>query len=229
MVVSVCGDVDPDETAEYIETLLQKIVPTPNIKMIFPEEPEETGTSYITQELDVSIPVFNIGYKNNNVGLSDKAYAEFSCIGKLALEIMFGKSSEFYNNMYTKGYINDSFGTEFSCEKQFVNSIISGEANNIEELTEEVQKTIDFFSENGIEEIDFNRHLKKLKSSYIKLFNNPESVARMAMECHFNKHNILEHSEIINGISKIKVEEFIKTMTKDKRVVSVILPKNSVN
>ncbi len=229
MAISVCGDVDPDEIATYIDTLLTKINPSADITVDEVDEPEETEKNYITQTLDVSIPIFNIGFKSNRTGFVGKDYAKLCCIGKCALDILFGKSSLFYDTMYKKGYINDSFGTEFSCEKQFVNSILSGESNNIEGLTIEVQKTIDKATNDGITDREFERQSKITKSSYIKMFNSPESVARFAMECYFNGHNILEHMEIINSITKTDIEDFIKTMTKEKRVVSVILPKNKVD
>ncbi len=225
MAISVCGDVEPDETAEYISTLLTNINPTSDISIYEKTEPEEVDKPHISQTLDVSIPIFNIGYKCNKTGLSGKEYAHLCCVGKVALDIMFGKSSAFYNDMYNKGFINDSFSTEFSCEKQFVNSILSGESNNVEELSDLIQKNIDFFAANGIEDNEFNRQMKMLKSSYIKLFNNPESIARFAMECYFNEHNILDHIDVMNNVTKKDVESFIKTMTINKKVVSVILPK----
>ena len=229
MAISVCGDVDPDDIADYINTLLYKIEDTADITVDFPEEPIDVHQSYITQKLDVSIPIFNIGYKNDNINLSGKDYAKLCCIGKISLDILFGKSSSFYNDMYNKGYINDSFGTEFSCEKQFVNSIISGESEHINELVSEIEKTIMFFTHNSIPENEFSRQIKKLKSNYIKLFNNLETISRFAMECYFNKHNILDHIEIVDSITQSDIDAFIKTLTNDKKVVSVILPKDTEN
>ncbi len=228
MAISICGDVDPIDIANYIEGHLDKILPTSDITVIEPNEPNEIDQEYITQNLDVSIPIFNIGYKCNNTGLVGKEYAKLCCIGKIALEIMFGKSSSFYDNMYKKGLINDSFATEFSCEKQFVNSIISGESEYVDVLSEEIQSTIENFIKNKVTNADFNRQLKMLKSSFIKLFNSPEAIARFSMECYFNQHNILDHIEVMNTLKKEDIDEFIKSMTKDKRVVSVILPKDKV-
>lgn len=222
--ISVCGDIDPDETYNYISKKLDRIKPASASKAITEAEKESVYKKEIYQSLDVNIPLFNIGFKDNQTGLSGDNMIKKIVTGKIALDILFGKSSTFYNRLYNTGLINDSFETEYVCEKEFSHSIISGESHNPEKVKEEIIKEINSVIDN-IDEKDFNRQKIMNKSSHIRSFNSPESVASANMEGIFNNFNNYNFDKIIDELTIEDINNHIKTMTEDLCVLSVILPK----
>ena len=224
LCISICGDVDPDETYEYISKKLDKIMPASKSTVITEEEPKTIYQKEIYQKLDVNIPLFNIGFKDNNIGLSGDDMIKKIVIGKIALDILFGKSSSFYNRLYDQGLITDSFDTEYVCENEFSHSIISGESTSPEKVKEEILKEIS----NTIDNInfkDFTRQKILNKSSHIRSFNSPENVASANLESIFNKFNNYNFDKIIDQVTLNDINNHIKTMTEDLCVHSVILPK----
>ena len=226
--ISICGDVDPDETYEYIIKKLNRIKPASNSSAITEDEPETVYQKEISQKLDVNIPLFNIGFKDNDIGLSGDAMIKKIITGKIALDVLFGKSSSFYNRLYDLGLITDSFETEYVCEKEFSHSIISGESTSPEkvkeEIIKEISKTIDH-----IDEKDFIRQKIMNKSSHIRSFNSPDNVASANLESVFNNFNNYNFDKIIDEITLEDINNHIKTMTEDLCVYSVVLPKEQNN
>ncbi len=224
LCISICGDIDPDKTYEYIASKLDRIKPAANTSLITDTEDKSVYKKEIYQNLDVNIPLFNIGFKDNQTGLSGDEMIKKIVIGKISLDLLFGKSSKFYNDLYNSGIINDSFDTEYVCENEFSHSIISGESTTPEKVKEEIIKEIRK-NINNISETDLNRQKILNKSSHIRSFNNPESVASANLEGIFNNFNNYKFDKIIDEITVEDINNHIKTMTEDLCVLSVILPK----
>lgn len=224
LCISICGDIDPDKTYEYISKRLDRIKPALNTKAITDFENNTVFKNEIYQNLDVNIPLFNIGFKDNQIGLSGDAMIKKIAIGKIALDILFGKSSRFYDRHYNSGLINDSFETEYVCEKEFSHTIISGESMYPEKVKDEIISEINSHIDNVNEE-DLNRQKIMNKSSHIRSFNSPENVASANLEAVFNKFNNYNFNNIIDEITTEDINNFIKTMTKELCVLSVVSPK----
>ncbi len=224
MCISICGDINPDETYNYIKNKLDRIKPPVYVKPTFENEPEKVFQSYISQNLDVNIPIFNLGFKDADIGLSGSDMIKKILIGRITLDLLFGKSSNFYNKHYNSGLINDSFELEYVCEKEFSHSIISGEANNPEDVKkavlEEIKNAID-----NINSDDFNRQKIIAKSSHIRSFNSPENVASANLEAMFNDFDNFEFNNILDSITIEDINNQLKTMKEEFTVLSVVLPK----
>ena len=224
LCISICGDIDPDETYEYINSKLDRIKPASDTKIITEIEDTSVYQKEIYQNLDVNIPIFNIGFKDNQTGLSGDDMIKKIVTGKITLDILFGKSSTFYNRLYNLGVINDTFDTEYVCEKEFSHSIISGESNDPNTVKEEVLNEIKVRI-NNIDEKDFIRQKIMNKSSHIRSFNSPENVASANLEGVFNNFSNYNFDKIIDEITIEDINKQLISMTEDLCVLSVVLPK----
>ena len=228
MCISICGDLNPDETYDYIKNKLDRIKPPACATPVYDSEPKEVYKSFISQELDVNIPIFNLGFKDNDTGLYGKDMIKKILIGRITLDLLFGKSSAFYNTHYNSGLINDSFELEYVCENEFSHSIISGEANNPEAVKTAILEEINKMTDNiNIE--DFNRQKIIAKSSHIRSFNSPENVASANLEAMFNNFDNFDFNSVLESITITDINEHLKTLTEELSVLSVILPKENSN
>ena len=176
----------------------------------------------------VNIPIFNLGFKDNDTGLCGKDMIKKILIGRITLDLLFGKSSAFYNTHYNSGLINDSFELEYVCENEFSHSIISGEANNPEAVKTAILEEINKMTDNiNIE--DFNRQKIIAKSSHIRSFNSPENVASANLEAMFNNFDNFDFNSVLESITITDINEHLKTLTEELSVLSVILPKENSN
>ena len=228
MCISICGDIDPHETYNYIKNKLDRIKPPVIAKPIFENEPSSVYKSFISQELDVNIPIFNLGFKDNETGLRGKEMIKKILIGRITLDLLFGKSSSFYNKHYNSGLINDSFELEYVCDNEFSHSIISGEADNPEKVKVAVLSEISNMI-NNINIDDFNRQKIIAKSSHIRSFNSPENVASANLEAMFNNFDNFDFNSILETITINDINEHLKTLTEELSVLSVVYPKENSN
>ncbi|MFZ5989596.1 MAG: EF-P 5-aminopentanol modification-associated protein YfmH, partial [Bacillota bacterium] len=66
MVVLVVGDVEPDKVFTQIEKNIAINKSNPEIKRLFPDEPDRINKNYIEQSLAVAMPLFQMGFKDVN-------------------------------------------------------------------------------------------------------------------------------------------------------------------
>ena len=224
LVLCICGDLNPEKTAEYVSVLIDNIVDGINIETIFENEPHNVLKNYTEQKLSVSMPIFNIGFKDNTSPTAGNQFIKNNLIGKIVLDTLFGRSSNFYDELYSRGYINDSFDIEYCLENHYAHSIISGESENPEKVYDEVIKTINKYQKSGISEKEFKRQINIAKSSYITQFNNIEEISRAIMEAHFNKFDIYKTLEIYDTVTMEDINTAIDNLKKDFSVLSVIKP-----
>lgn len=225
LCISICGDFDAEEIYNFIADKLTNVKPKKDIKVIESEEASTVKQNYITQNLDVNIPIYNIGFKDNNLPLDGKELIKKVLTGKITLDILFGRSSDFYTKSYADGLINDTFETEYCCEKKFAHSIISGES----EMPENVKiAVLDVLSKSeDIITADMLSIQKILvKSDFIKSFNNIESITRANLEGLFNGYNNLSTLDILEEINLTDIINYAKTMNESTLVLSVINPKS---
>ena len=224
MVLCVCGDVNPNELAEKIDVMLDGLTPEIEIESNFEEEPFEVVKSFVEQKLEVSMPIFNIGFKDKNTKLSGDAFVKRNIIGKIVLDLLFGRSSKFYNELYSEGLINESFDIEYSLESEYGYSLLAGESKNPHKVYEFVLKTLEEYYIAGITENELTRQINIAKSSYICQFNNIEETARAIMESHFNNYNLYNTLDVYDTITTEDINSAIKELKKEFSVLSVINP-----
>ena len=60
----------------------------------------------------------------------------------LYLEMLFGKSSAIHENLYTKGYIDQSFSYDYTQEQGFGFALIGGDTTKPDELVDQLQEIL---------------------------------------------------------------------------------------
>ena len=224
MVLSICGDVDPVKVAEFCESKIGNLGNIKDTEVKTIKEPKEICENKKTQTLSVSMPLFNIGFKDTPPK-KGKSLIKQEIIGKMALDMVFGKSSEFYDKCYKESLINDSYDIDYECEPNFCHAIIAGEAKDPDMVLEKAVIEAEKVLKSGVKDEDFKRQLNIEKSIFIKEFGSVEATARNIMESYFGEYSLFDVSDIIDTIEKQDILEKLKIFTKENAVLSVILPK----
>lgn len=221
MVLSICGDVDPVEIAEYAASLITGLGKDKDTEVFKVKEPKEVNNNKTTQALSVSMPLFNIGFKDTPPS-SGKDLIKKEIIGRMALDIVFGKSSEFFDKSYNDGLINDSYDIDYECEANFCHSMIAGESENPDLVLEKVLRCAEETRKTGISDDVIKCQINIEKSIFIKGFNSVDTTARNIMEAYFGNYNMFDYIEIAESITKEDVLNQLETYTKENAVLSVI-------
>ncbi len=221
MIIVLAGDFNPKEILEKIK---EKVIlkNTEDVKRVYNEEPEEIVEKYVEKEMNISMPIIIIGYKDNNL-------KENKIKKDIALEILstilFSKSTEFFKKLYEEGKLLTNPATNYEFSKTFAHFLIQVQTNYVEEVIKEIDNQIEKVKENGISEEDFLRAQKAVYGNYIKDYNDVSNIASIIVADYFKNINSFDYFEEFKSVNKNYVEKILKELFVEKRkVVSVIKP-----
>ena len=193
-------------------------------------EPESRVKEFTEQKLVVSQPMFQIGFKDITPfnGGEELLCREIST--DIILDILFGKSSDFYMELYSDGLIDSSFGAETELEKRYGFTMIGGESKDPKEVYRRVKEHIKKAQDTGLSHDEIERAKKVAKASLIKVFNSIEAMGNSFIRLLFKGVNPLEYAAAIDSVPDVAVNERLKNhFDLSNCVLSTILPDDSQN
>jgi predicted Zn-dependent peptidase len=221
MAICVVGDVDPEDIINKIKKGVKQVPEKPEIKRIYGNPSEEITEKIIKKKMNVSIPMFSMGFKDvaNNELIKSGFNGNPDIIKRqiaieILLEIIAGESSELFEKLYNEGLITKEFETDYTCEENYAFSSISCEAKNPEEVIERVKQEIVKLKKEKVQIDNFERIKKKIYGQNIEIFNSISKIGTVFISAYFKGMNPLEFIEMnkninIEYINKILNEHFI--------------------
>lgn len=225
MILVMVGDIDPDEAEKYIDKHLKTEANVGRQPRVMPPEPETIVKDYIEQSLAVSSPVFYIGFKEKKSGVRGRELLEKEIATDILLEVLFGKSSDFYISLYESGLIDSSFGKECELEVDYGFSAVSGESENPKEVFERIKKRVRDMAESGVDPAVAERVKKVMLGRYLRGFNDIEGIGNSFMRDFLGDVNPLDYAEILDKITVDGLNRRLREhFDADNCVLSVIKP-----
>ncbi|MBF8982253.1 insulinase family protein [Lutibacter sp. B2] len=228
MIVFVVGDLEEDKVFEVIENNLKEVTKKNRgeIVRIYPEEPNQIAQKVVEENLDVSIPLFNIAFKDTDNSTDAKEVLKKEICTKIILGMLFSRSSDLYSTLYEEGLINDTFSSEYTGELNYGYSMMGGESKNPKLVLERVLEYIKNVKENNLDNSDFERVKKKLIGKHLSYYNSIEYIATTFVSYYFKGINIFEYTD---ELKNIKFEDIQKRLNdhfnEENSVISIISPK----
>ena len=233
MVVCVCGNVDVEETLRLIK---ENVHAKGNIDKITRDYGEEKETIYqerIEKKMDVSMPLFMFGFKDNfNKDCLDSGYekdnlevVKYDVALQIALELIAGKSTHLFEELYSEGLVTREFGLSFSYEEDYAYTSFDNESAHYEEVIKRIMQKIAELKQNGIDENEFERTKKMLYGNFVRRFNDVSQVATMVISDYFKGINTFDYVNVYHEIDKEYVENALrKHFDESKKTISIISP-----
>ncbi len=226
MLLFIAGDVNPDEVWEHVEKCIKVCDRTKSgIKRIYPEEPEIINQPKVEQKLSVSIPLFQIGFKDNDIGYGGERLLRKDIVTRILLEMVLGKSTVLYQDLYEKGLINDTFESDFTAEIDYGFTILGGESSQPEKVQQYILEEIDRLRSRGLEKNEYERIKKVIYGRFIRQFNNIEGIANNFMANLFKDIDLLNYIDVFETITLDDVNErLVNHFKPENMALSVVRP-----
>lgn len=219
MVMAICGDFDPETLLGEVKKRLKETQKQGEIKRITPEEPASIVKNEVTEELDVSQPMFIIGIK-------DKApvkYIEKQIAMNILLSILLGTSSKAYKELYADGTISGELGLDYESSYEYGHVLITGQSIDPHKVLEKLKEEIKYIKKNGIDKKDFERLKKVYYGMCIKEYGDVSLIARSFMANYLMGINNLDYLEKIQEIDIEYINEvFNETFKEENMVISIV-------
>ena len=219
MVLVVTGNIDTDELIECLDKCL-KPSPEMSASAYLPKEPENIVKPYIEQCFNVSMPIFQLGFKEAVSGpLSEKQLAASNVL----MTMIFGESSPLYRMLEESKLINNSFGFEHMESDTYSCVFVGGESRDPDKASALIKDYIANALEKGLDEGDFELALKSTYGEAVSSFNSIEGIASIIGSMHFCGREVYKYLEELSKLTLNDVfERFKEQISLDKCALSVI-------
>lgn len=227
MALCLCGKFEPEKVIETADRILKKAEPF-SVVSEAEKEPDEVIRKRSSLKMEVSEPMFSIGIKDNKISTEPLLRAKKGVACAIISDMLFGPSSEFFNENYYNGTLSGTIDiwTEHCKAYSFIS--FAGEAKNPEVVYDLFIKLIDKNKKNGLNREDFERSKRVSYANFIKSFDSTEEIANNMLGCVLEGYDIFDMTDIISEIDYEYVNELFLDMFRDEYyTMSTVLPLNS--
>ncbi len=222
MVLSIAGNVDEDKVLELCDKLL-KNNDDPELETAFEPEPDTVCRSEVTQQLEISMPMFNIGFKARPENGIEAVRAEIET--NFVLSLLADESSEFYKKLYDDGLINSSFSSEVFRGDGYFCSIFGGESREPRLVRDKLIEEIERCKIEGLDEERFNIIKRSYYGALIRDLNDAEAIATTMINAGMEKVSAFDVIETVANVTFEDVEKRLKKQfNTDNVTISIIEP-----
>ena len=221
MTMVVCGNFIPEELLEEIKKRLVKKEEHGEIKRIYPEKEKDINKPYKEVKMEVSLPIFAIGYKDIE-GMTEDIVKKHIAI-EILLNMIIGKSSDTYKELYESGTLVSQPDMDYEFSKEYAHILISGQSNDPEKVKNKIENIVKKYQESGLDAEHFNRIRKKIYGDYVVEYNNVGNIARMFLADSIKGINSFDYIEKFNEVTKEYTEDVLKNVFKRENMIMSVV------
>jgi len=222
MVVTAVADLDPEAVFSIANDMI-KFKDRGKVEKKYPDEPERLNREYAEQKLAVSMPLFNMGIKDNVRAEGYELLKRRAALSILLYSIM-GRSSELYDRLYSERLINDSFRCEVSLTTSYGYMVWGGQSPNPEKAAAIIADALKEAASKGIRDDDFNRVRKSQEGLFIRSLNSVEYIAREMLDSYFNGTGLFDEIRAYEEMDAGYINKVAGEVLSNPAALSVINP-----
>ena len=219
MVFVVCGDVEPESMLENIKSKLLKKENQGNIKRIYPKSEDEINKKYKEQKMQVSAPLFMIGFRDIN---EEKDVVKKHIAIEILLNMIIGKSSKLYKQLYEEAVLLAEPDMDYEFANDYAHILISGQSKNPNKVQDGIIKTIKEYNKN-LNEDHFERIKKKVYGDFVTEYNSVSNTARMFLTDFFKGINPFDYIEEYSSVTLEYTKGILKEIFDEKNMIMSVI------
>ena len=230
MALIVCGDVDD---TEILRIANEHLPSSPSLgSPIYANENEIESARvfkpYVEQRMQVSKPLFNIGFKDTDIPDDADARQRKDAAMAILNEMLFSRAGKLYNTLIEKDMISPSFSYGYSISETTAYNSLAGEADDPTAVMNEITEYIEQVRKDGLSKEDFYRGKRVMYAEFVKSFDSTDSIANTLFSFICEDSEMLSYADILESVTFDEVCTLLDTaFSKEYAAISVILPLNS--
>lgn len=226
MVLTVCGDVEPERVAEIAALHTAPEYAAPAVPDYGGIEPLEPKAMRAEKRMDVSEPMFIAAAKLDTALERGDGALRLITVGSLAARCLFGPSSSFYYGLYADGYLRGNFFRDVSPLAGTLLFECGGSSRDPGLVYERLCETLRAASRDGVcpEELEAARRADY--GATLRGLGEPGGVCSALARCHFSGYGLYEGFDVLSGVTAGDCTEFLRMYLPPERILlSTVLPK----
>ncbi|ESU32977.1 zinc protease [Bacillus sp. 17376] len=230
MLLFVVGQVNPDEIMGLIKENQGKkeYKNKPEIKRVFDEEQAGVAEKKQVLKMNVQTSKCLVGIKAADPTESGKEMLKKELSINVMLDILFGKSSENYTELYGSGLIDDTFSYDYTEEHGFGFAMVGGDTNEPDVLASKLEEMLmDAKAGRGLTVENLERMKKKKIGAFLRAVNSPEYIANQFTRYAFNDMNLFDVVPVLESLTLDDIKKGAdKLIAEERFTVCQVVPKD---
>jgi len=213
MLFFVVGPVDVEKTMQLIRGNQEKktFKEANKIERFYPEETKNVAEKKKVLHMNVQSSKVLVGIKDFDAPKNGQDLLKHELTVSVLLDYLFGKGSDYYQEMYQSGLIDDTFSYDYSAENGFAFAVIGGDSREPEKLTSKIKEILIEAKTSKFQQDILDRVIKKKIGGFLRSLNSPEYIANQFTRYAFLDMNLFD---IVNMLELITVEDIQTTINK---------------
>ncbi|MGD7021166.1 EF-P 5-aminopentanol modification-associated protein YfmH [Rossellomorea vietnamensis] len=229
MLMFIVGAVEPEKIIKQVRENQSKkdYKEMDEIKRRFEDEPVEAAEKKQVLHMNVQTPKCLVGVKAVNTEQQGSEMLKHELSMNIALDMLFGKSSENYFSLYNDGLIDETFHYDFTQEKGFGFAILGGDTEKPDEMADRITEIL-LNAKDGktLTEEALERTKKKKIGAFLRAINSPEYIANQFTRYAFNEMDLFDVVPTLETITFDDINSVVSEFFDEKRfTVCQVLPK----
>ncbi|MCB9899162.1 MAG: insulinase family protein [Planctomycetes bacterium] len=230
LCLTVSGPVDPGQLAALVEAD-QAARPAdglpPHVRPPI-DEPAGVVTPRWTERLPVSRPRLLLGIKETVLGGDGLSVARRQLTTRVLLDVLFGRSSRAFQDLYGEGLLDETFAASYSGEPGFGFTTLGGDTDEPERLEQRLRDVFARALRDGIDPGAHRRIRNKLYGMLLRATDSPETVCYELLSDHFRDAPPFCALSLVDSITEDDLLQRLREHVRDDAIaVSVVLPTES--
>ncbi|MBT2691514.1 pitrilysin family protein [Bacillus sp. ISL-55] len=229
MLLFVVGQVNPDEIMGLIKENQGKkeYKNKPEIKRVFDEEQAGVAEKKQVLKMNVQTSKCLVGIKAADPTESGKQMLKKELSINVMLDILFGKSSENYTELYGSGLIDDTFSYDYTEEQGFGFAMVGGDTNEPDVLASKLEAMLlDAKAGRGLTDDNLERTKKKKIGAFLRAVNSPEYIANQFTRYAFNEMDLFDVVPVLESLTLEDIKQAANNLIAEERfTVCQVVPK----
>lgn len=224
LCLCVTGDVDPEEIARIAREILPAEPGSlPSADFGDPEDllPLER---LCRRQMPVSAPQFLIGAKLRPAKAGTPALRQ-RLVSALALRLLVGASSDFYNRLYAQGLLSRDFDAEVDFSAGVGTLLIGGESPDPEAVLRALEDELQRIGKEGLDPRRFELAKRASLGARLRGLEDFESVCIALAEGVFEGFCVFDAPQLLQEIRVNECEAFLRdTLSPERLAISILEP-----
>jgi len=214
MILFVIGDLEAQPLFDFVaaESRFASGPALPRVERIYPEEPATVHRRDERKSMAVALPKLLLGFKEVNVPRRGDSFVLHDLASAFALELLFGKSSDTFRQLYEAQLVLDDFGASYGIGAGIGHGVVGGDTPRPDELRERILGLIARFRAERIAPEDFEREKRKFIGGFIRGFNSLEYIASHYTYFRFHDFDLFRSVDLLGQLTREVLEERIQCL-----------------
>ncbi|MGN0490457.1 EF-P 5-aminopentanol modification-associated protein YfmH [Ruminococcus sp.] len=208
MALCVSGNVTVEQVLKIADKML-KPCEKQEISNYFEDEPYEINTPFVEQTFPVSMPLFNLGFKEKaDKSLDSKTLAHTDIL----LSMLASNTSTLYRNLMDSNLINSSFSYELFEGPGYCSVIFGGESRAPKQAAEMIKQYITKVKSEGLDKDEFEIAKKSVYGDAVSSLNSVSSIANSIIDYHFSGNELFSYIDAVSNACFEDIENRLSEM-----------------